>query len=367
MLKSTEEVAPEIKTKNDNSKNKPNESEEKTKESGEKGSRTLKLMTFNLRNSNLDESNETSQSKNVRSWRNIRRQLCQEMIEQYKPDIICTQEGNLVQLSQFTQDINRIKQYNTFGQGRSPQKYYNSNISDRINEYCNIFWDTNQLELMDGGTFHLSDKPTVVGSKFNESSLPRIVTWVLLHPLYQSTSTLLLIVNCHLDHIGHNARHKQLALLKKFILQDFVNDFASRANGCFIDTTTTTKKKKRDNVPLFDKNQNISIFCTGDFNDEMFISDLWKKGIDPEITKELLFNCINIQDKSHNARLHTFHNWIGDQFDSQKFPIDWVLCNKNIWNVMTFRRCEIIKFNKDGVFPSDHYPVIVEMLWKTSQ
>lgn len=107
---------------------------------------SLTVMTFNLHE---DESEDSPNS-----WEK-RRDLCISVITSYSPIILCTQQG-----------------YDQFGISRKgPQ--------DTSDECCTIFYDKEKVELIEGGTFWLSESPSVPGSTSWGSVVPCIATWAI--------------------------------------------------------------------------------------------------------------------------------------------------------------------------------------------
>lgn len=78
-------------------------------------------------------------------------------------------------------------------------------------EACPVLWRSSVFDLMESGTFWLSESPDVAGSKSWDSSLPRICTWVKLRDKVNGGS--LHVFNVHLDHRSAEARRNGAALV----------------------------------------------------------------------------------------------------------------------------------------------------------
>ncbi|WVZ13226.1 hypothetical protein V8G54_017756 [Vigna mungo] len=103
-------------------------------------------MTFNLHDDEPHDSPNT--------WEK-RRDLCISVVTNHSPIILCTQQG-----------------YDQFGISRKgPQ--------DTTDEHCTIFYDKEKVELLEGGTFWLSESPSVPGSISWGSEVPCIATWAI--------------------------------------------------------------------------------------------------------------------------------------------------------------------------------------------
>ncbi|KAK1395870.1 putative endonuclease/exonuclease/phosphatase [Heracleum sosnowskyi] len=121
---------------------------------------SLTVMTFNL----LEDQPEDSQN----SWLK-RRDLCISVITSYSPMIICTQQGVKSQLDYLEQCL---PGYDQFGISRK-------GTEDTSDEHCTIFYDKEKVELLEGGTFWLSESPSVPGSMSWGCEVPCIATWAV--------------------------------------------------------------------------------------------------------------------------------------------------------------------------------------------
>ncbi|KAI3975554.1 hypothetical protein MKX01_002386 [Papaver californicum] len=121
---------------------------------------SLTVMTFNL--------HEDQPENSPNSWEK-RRDLCISVITSYSPLILCTQQGLKSQLEFLQQGL---PDYDQFGISRNGSQ----DISD---EHCSIFYDKEKVELLEGGTFWLSESPSVPGSMSWGSAVPCIATWAI--------------------------------------------------------------------------------------------------------------------------------------------------------------------------------------------
>ncbi|ONM18534.1 DNAse I-like superfamily protein [Zea mays] len=108
---------------------------------------SITVMTLNLH-----EGEQPSESPN--SWEK-RRDICVSVITSYSPTILCTQQG-----------------YEQFGISRKGSQ-------DNTDEYCTIFYEKEKVELTEGGTFWLSESPSVPGSISWGAKAPCIATWAI--------------------------------------------------------------------------------------------------------------------------------------------------------------------------------------------
>ena len=78
-------------------------------------------------------------------------------------------------------------------------------------EHCPIFYRNDRFQLLESGTFWLSESPQRPGSRSWDAALPRIVTWAKLRDTLSSRQ--FFFFNTHFDHRGREAREKSAALI----------------------------------------------------------------------------------------------------------------------------------------------------------
>lgn len=151
-------------------------------------------MTFNIRYDNpADAPND---------W-NSRKRLVVDFVYKYKPDVVGFQEVLEHQLNYLNKNM---PEYSFVGVGRDDGK--------TKGEYAPLFYRTAKFNLVDYGTFWLSETPDVPGSK-SWADIPRIATWAVLYE-YKSEKNLLCI-NTHFDHQSVKARNKSAIMIMEFI------------------------------------------------------------------------------------------------------------------------------------------------------
>ena len=117
-------------------------------------------------------------------------------------DIICTQEALENQL-QFFDDLLPFHSY--VGVGRGDGK--------RTGEHCPIYYSCERFELLESGTFWLSDTPDTPSQTWG-NRLPRICTWARLRK--QDSDQVVRVFNTHFPLVGH-ARIKAATLIAERI------------------------------------------------------------------------------------------------------------------------------------------------------
>jgi endonuclease/exonuclease/phosphatase family metal-dependent hydrolase len=136
----------------------------------------------------------------LNGW-STRRQLVFDTISDDAVDIIGLQEALYHQVRQIQQ---ALPQYDHYAVGRNDGK--------NKGECCAIFYRKDRFTINDSGTFWFSDTP---GSKDWGNLWPRICSWV--HLTEKATGDGFYVYNVHLDVFSQNSRQKSVELLAKRI------------------------------------------------------------------------------------------------------------------------------------------------------
>jgi endonuclease/exonuclease/phosphatase family metal-dependent hydrolase len=171
-------------------------------------------------------------------------------------------------------------------------------------EHMGVFYRKDKLKLIDSGNFWLSPTPEVAGSSAWGMSLPRMATWGLFEIM--ATGRRLYFVNTHFPH----RREDEQARLE-----------CAKVLAAFLE-------KRPRGIPAI---------LTGDFNTDA-------SGPAYELLRRTM------RDAKPGKAGGTFHGFTGKPGAAR---IDWIL-----YSGLRFRRGEIERFNEDGVYPSDHFPVV---------
>ncbi len=228
------------------------------------------------------------------SWEKRKEILFQLLMEQ-KADVVGLQEALRSQLDEIQ---NRFPFYAELGVGREDGK--------TEGEYSAILYLKNKYDTEESGYFWFSDKPEEPGSKTWGNNVTRICTWALLKE--KKTENRFYFYNLHLDHESQNSREKSVIQLLNHI-----------------------------------KGKNHPIIITGDFNageNNLAILNILAAGFTDSFRK------IHPDDKE----VGTYHAFKGTVTGDK---IDFIFCSKEI----KILKAEILRNNKDGRFPSDHFPV----------
>ena len=150
----------------------------------------LKVMSFNVRLFPADDGEN--------SWP-MRYNAIPVMLRETTPDVFGVQEAYREQLDFIT---GNCPCYAEFGVGRDD--------GSDTGEHMSVFYDKTKLELLDGGTWWLSETPEVP-SRGWDAKYPRTATWALLKQIKGGRK--FWFVNTHLDHRGVQARINGLAMI----------------------------------------------------------------------------------------------------------------------------------------------------------
>lgn len=239
-------------------------------------------------------------SDTINGWNN-RKDFLISQLNFNQPDIFGTQEGLHHQLIEIEKGLT---DYKFFGIGRD--------FGDTRGEYTALFYNTKKVTLLEESTFWLSETPEKP-SKGWDAALNRICTYGIFE--IQNSKKRLLVFNTHFDHIGEQARAESaLLILKK----------AAEIN--------------KDNLP---------VIIMGDFNlesDSQGVQNILKQFDDSHLTANTSFGPTG-----------TFNGFHFEEPVTRR--IDFVFTSKNLETL----KSGILSNSKNCRYPSDHFPVYVEL------
>ncbi len=252
-----------------------------------------KVMTYNIRYDNPnDGENQWSKRKGFLS----------NQITYNDPDVFGIQEGLQHQV-QYLDSI--FIEYDYIGVGRDDGK--------TKGEYSAIFYNKEKLNILNEGTFWLSETPNEISVGW-DASMERICTYGLFKN--KKSSEQFWVFNAHFDHIGKKAREKSAALILQKITELNTNNLPVIVMGDF--------NLKPDTKP-------IQLFSKA-LNDTKQVSV--SKPFGPTGT----YNGFN------------FNKPVSDR-------IDYIFTSKENIKVLKYT---VLSDNVDCKYPSDHLPVIIE-------
>lgn len=238
----------------------------------------------------------------LNSWQ-FRKNRIAQFIRYHGADLCGFQEA----LSNQIEDLDSLlPEYDWIGVGREDGM--------QNGEFCPIFFRKDRFTLKDQGTFWLSETPSVAGSKGWDAALPRIVTWCFVKDTV--TRNVIGCFNTHFDHVGENARRMSAQLLVEKV------------------------DKYMNSVPLI---------ITGDFNctDTSVVHSIMKKN--------------GLQDAFCNSQQPHYgpnSTWNGFKEIENGNRIDFIY----VLGAVNVRKHAILTDRWDGKFPSDHLPVLAEIV-----
>lgn len=263
------------------------------------------VMSFNLRLEG-DEGD--------RAWA-LRQPLVADIINEYRPLFVGTQEGKHGQLQGLQ---SKLDGYAYVGVSRR------GNTED---EYSALFYDTERVEAVQNGNFWLSEAPDVAGSTLPASGHPRMVTWGEFKVDGAERSTF--VFNTHV------AEQPELSAKQTAILLEQIGKMGL---------------------------DDAEVIITGDFN-----VSRTPEAIKP-FTDAGYADAYGLAQHSSGPDF-TFHGWKGEESTSTReaeeksgLIYDWIFYRNGREKPREPLLADVITTHEGGVYPSDHYPVILTSL-----
>ncbi|MDX2284125.1 MAG: endonuclease/exonuclease/phosphatase family protein [Bacteroidia bacterium] len=258
----------------------------------------LRVMSFNIR------LNTASDGYNA--WP-LRLDLVESMIRFHQADLLGVQEALPSQMD----DLGRmLPDFERWGAARDTGAW---------GEYSALWYRRSRLERLAGGTFWLSETPDQM-SKGWDAALNRIATWAIFRD--RLSGARVLCMNTHFDHRGEEARRQSAWLIRRRI---------------------------RELNP-----EGLPVLLLGDFNSNPE-SEPYRILISPESPGPLV-DALNISILPHHGPSST---WSGFSFPGQPGQrIDYLF----VQGPVRVLRHGALSESWSGRFPSDHLPVLAEVL-----
>jgi endonuclease/exonuclease/phosphatase family metal-dependent hydrolase len=245
-------------------------------------------------------------SDSINYWPN-RKDRVAGLIRYHHPDLLGVQEALPVQISDLD---GTLAGYTRYGVGRED--------GQQKGEFSAIYFRENRFKLLDSGTFWLSPEPQKPGSIGWDAAITRICSWVKLKDL--NSRQVFYYFNTHFDHRGKVAREKSAEL----ILQQ-IREIAGQAPVILTGDL---------NVPPSSSAYHTLVTNSG-FQDARLISRYPPYG-----------------------PTSTFSGFRVDRPMGQR--IDYILVNKPVQVLQH----AVLTDQQEGYYPSDHLPVVAELLLK---
>ncbi len=283
--------------------------------------RPLRVMTFNLLTS--------TKKRRSHPWR-LRRRSIARIFNQYRPDVVGTQEANLSQLRELNE---LLPDYEFLGEGNLSGTALTHSLH---NWYCAIFYrrDTIRPAEEESDIYWLSPTPDVPASQFHLGTRPRIATWHTFEQI--NTGRTFVFGTTHFEAVNGWHRQKSSLLVRDYICNKV--------------------RELGENVPLF---------LTGDFNaqehsreiktlchrngDPCDLFDAWQEGGSGNLLEGATFAGLGVRDR------------LGELLLGPR-RIDYVFYRPYL-PVLNVRRVDFERLvSRDCARPSDHFPVVADFL-----
>ena len=267
---------------------------------------SLRMMTFNIRYGTANDGDN--------AWE-LRKEILIECLNTYTPDILGTQEGLPFQLEYIKANF---PNWGSFGVGR-----YHGVETERSHECgegegCIIFYDTTKIKLIKHGTYWHSETPKVAASISWGNSLPRVSTWSIF--TLKGDGKRFAVFNTHFHWDEPYVSNTSKLIMEKW--QEVAGDLPTILMGDF---------NLRPDSPSHE------MFCG-----KSGPTDLRGRFVDG-------WQVLNKPEEGGG----TSHSFTGEPQNR----IDWILATPE-FQFMSVGR---IDFNKEGRYPSDHFPVWAEV------
>ena len=258
----------------------------------EKSEEATRVMSFNVRCKNDGMQTITNRSK-----------VAVEVIKQYAPDSFGVQECTPRWKRIFAANLDG--KYACVGAARD---FYGP-----FTEYSSIYYLKDKYNLIDSGTFWLSETPEKRWTKSFDSTCYRVASWALLED--KETGKRYTHINTHLDHVLESTRESQMKVL--------IDCVKKVANGS-------------------------PIIMTGDFNAYEDDSLVY------EVACESFNDAKKVAVNSDTGRTFTSY---GTKEEDGTGAIDFIFADKSL-EIDTYK---IIRNTVQDIYPSDHYPIVADI------
>ena len=235
----------------------------------------------------------------------VRRPLMRECILRISPDVIGTQEGVYSQLKDLASDL---ADYDWIGLGRD---------GGSRGEFMAVFYRRDRLEPLEYDHFWLSDTPEIIASSTWGNTCRRMVTWVRFRE--HNSAREFYFWNTHFDHENQLAREQSAALVAERV--------------------TALKTA-------------LPVLLVGDFNAVAKSNRAYSILVDAEG----FVDSWEVARERQGEGLNTFNGFRPGPHTGGR-RIDWILFRGPV----EVERTRIVDFQKEGQYPSDHFPVVARM------
>ncbi|GAA3604579.1 endonuclease/exonuclease/phosphatase family protein [Flavivirga amylovorans] len=278
----------------------------------------LSLVFTSCKSENKNPDNNKSQNLSVMTY-NIRLDVASDgdnawpnrshflssQVQFYSPDIMGVQEARPNQMDDLKA---ALKDYDVIGTGRD---------GGNKGEFSAIFYNSKKVKVEQENTFWLSKTPNKMSMGW-DAAYPRICTYGLFTLLESNQK--IWVFNTHLDHVGAEAQLEGMALILKKIIA--------------LNTA------------------NLPVIVMGDFNvepDSQLIESLKQNMNDSKDIAKIVFGSNG-----------TFNGFKFEEPVTRR--IDYIMLSKS--NHIEVEKYGVLSSSIDLKYPSDHFPVYIELILK---
>jgi len=237
------------------------------------------------------------------AWPN-RKEMVKNLVRHYDFDVFGTQEALRGQLN----DVAELPEYAFVGRGRDDGK--------EAGEHSAIFYKKARLKLLQTGDFWLSETPDKPGKGWDAKCCNRICTWAKFQDLQSEQQFFFFSV--HFDHEGVEARRQSgLLMIKK------IKEIA----------------------------QNAPVVCVGDLNSTPDTEQV-------KALQTLLGDAYQLTQKPAYGPVGTFNGF--ELTAPLRDRIDYIFVSRG----STVLSYAVLTDSMRGHYPSDHFPVVAEVVLK---
>lgn len=151
---------------------------------------SIRVMSYNIRLGVAKDGDN--------AWE-LRKEATPAMLRDIRPEVFGVQEAYDFQIAYI---LEQCPEYRAVGVGRDD--------GQARGEHMSVFYDSSRIELLEWGTYWLSETPDVPSYGW-DAECRRTATWTLMREI--ASGQKFYFVNTHLDHVGVAARKNGLALI----------------------------------------------------------------------------------------------------------------------------------------------------------
>lgn len=233
----------------------------------------------------------------------IRSEVVYEIFKDLNCDVVGAQEVN----NNMYEDITKkIVDYNIIGNARSKRYFAERN---------NVFVKKD-YNIINEATFWLSKKPEEEGSSLWYSMFPRICTTAIV----DIDGSKVRVYNTHLDCLLPSSRVFGLKKITEFIEKNHIEEELPIILMGDFNASPHSKLIRDFNLGTFNKKKLVAV---------------------QEVNKALYEEDTFRHKRGKKSNIHIDYIYVSEEFE--------------------IKHAEIIKYSKNGVFPSDHYPLVADL------